>query len=136
MGRVNNQNFVAIPHSTFIDMLAYKAKLAGIKVVIMDEAYTSKCSFLDLEPIRKHAVYCGTQVTHGEFIAAQGPAFTPTSMPRIISCENHSHRLSPILDVVVRPVRVQPARRPKSRELYLGFLPLHCLTGFETLQNQ
>jgi len=29
IGGVNNQNFVAIPHSTFIHMLTYKAQLQG-----------------------------------------------------------------------------------------------------------
>jgi putative transposase len=37
IGRVNNQNFVAIPHSTFIHMLTYKAQLAGIKVIVQEE---------------------------------------------------------------------------------------------------
>ncbi|GIK36960.1 MAG: hypothetical protein BroJett011_07930 [Chloroflexota bacterium] len=40
-------------------MLSYKAKLVGIRVILQAEAYTSKCSFLDLEPIRKQAVYLG-----------------------------------------------------------------------------
>jgi putative transposase len=62
IGSVNNQNFVAIPHSTFIHMLTYKAQLTGIKVILQEESYTSKCSFLDLEPIRKHAQYCGRRV--------------------------------------------------------------------------
>ena len=53
---------MAIPHSTFIHMLTYKAQLAGIKVIVQEEGYTSKCSFLDLEPIRKHAEYDGRRV--------------------------------------------------------------------------
>jgi len=51
MGRRNNQNFVQIPHARFIDMLTYKAELAGIQVKIQEESYTSKASFLDLDPI-------------------------------------------------------------------------------------
>ncbi len=50
-GRRNNQNFVAIPHARFIDMLTYKASLVGIQVEIQEESYTSKASFLDLDPI-------------------------------------------------------------------------------------
>ena len=72
IGKVNNQNFVAIPHSTFIHMLTYKAQLAGIKVIAKEESYTSKCSFLDLEPICKHAVYCGRRVKRAEFVASDG----------------------------------------------------------------
>jgi putative transposase len=51
MGRRNNQNFVQIPHARFIDMLTYKAELVGIRVELQEESYTSKASFLDLDPI-------------------------------------------------------------------------------------
>ncbi len=51
MGRRNNQNFVQIPHARFIDMLTYKAELVGIQVAVQEESYTSKASFLDLDPI-------------------------------------------------------------------------------------
>ena len=40
-----------IPHARLIDMLTYKAILVGIKVVIVEESYTSKASFLDLEAL-------------------------------------------------------------------------------------
>src|SRR5258708_26059060 len=46
MGKRNNQNFVAIPHARFIDMLTYKAALVVIPVDVSDESYTSKTSFL------------------------------------------------------------------------------------------
>ena len=51
MGRKNNQAFVQIPHARFIDLLTYKAKLVGIDVVIVEESYTSKASFLDRDHI-------------------------------------------------------------------------------------
>lgn len=51
MGKRNNQNFVVIPHARFIDMLTYKAELVGILVEVQEESYTSKASFLDLDPI-------------------------------------------------------------------------------------
>ena len=51
MSRRNNQNFVSIPHARFIDMLTYKAELVGIHVEVQEESYTSKASFLDLDPI-------------------------------------------------------------------------------------
>ena len=50
-GKRNNQNFVNIPHARFIDMLTYKAALVGIQVEVREESYTSKASFLDLDPI-------------------------------------------------------------------------------------
>jgi putative transposase len=51
MGRKNNQAFVQIPHARFIEMLTYKAKLVGIQVILQEESYTSKASFLDRDPI-------------------------------------------------------------------------------------
>jgi putative transposase len=51
MGKKTNQNFVNIPHARFIEMLTYKAALVGIQVEITEESYTSKASFLDLDPI-------------------------------------------------------------------------------------
>ena len=51
MGKRNNQNFVQIPHARFIDMLTYKAELVGIQVEVQEESYTSKASFLDLDPV-------------------------------------------------------------------------------------
>ncbi|HLG61846.1 MAG TPA: transposase [Ktedonosporobacter sp.] len=50
-GRRNNQNFVNIPHARLIEMLTYKASLVGIQVELQEESYTSKASFLDLDPI-------------------------------------------------------------------------------------
>jgi putative transposase len=43
----NNQAFVQIPHTRFIAMLRYKAELVGITVMITEESYTSKASFLN-----------------------------------------------------------------------------------------
>ncbi|HZR38922.1 MAG TPA: transposase, partial [Ktedonobacteraceae bacterium] len=51
MGKRTNQNFVQIPHARFIQMLSYKAELVGIRVIITEESYTSKASFLDRDEI-------------------------------------------------------------------------------------
>ena len=72
LGRTNNQNFVYIPYNMLIQMLEYKCKLAGINVVIVNEAYTSKCSFLDREKISKHDIYTGRRVKRGLFISNSG----------------------------------------------------------------
>jgi putative transposase len=63
MGKRNNQNFVQIPHARFIDMLTYKAKLVGIQVEVQEESYTSKASFLDLDPIPTYKPGDGTEYT-------------------------------------------------------------------------
>jgi putative transposase len=59
MGRKNNQEFVQIPHARFIEILTYKAALVGMHVMVTEESYTSKASFLDsdelptYDPLRK-----------------------------------------------------------------------------------
>jgi putative transposase len=72
MGKKGNQRFVMIPHARFIDMLIYKAALVGIHVIVTEESYTSKCSFLDTEPIGKHDTYAGQRVKRGLFRTATG----------------------------------------------------------------
>ena len=58
MGRRNNQNFIGIPHQIMINMLIYKAKLQGIKVIQTNESYTSQTSFLDGEkPCKQNGNY-------------------------------------------------------------------------------
>ena len=72
MYRINNQNFVCIPFEMLKSMLEYKCRLAGIEVVRQEEAYTSKCSFLDNEEIRKHEKYKGTRPKRGCFKTSSG----------------------------------------------------------------
>ena len=72
MYKVNNQNFVCIPFEMLKSMLEYKCKLAGIEVVRQDEAYTSKCSFLDNEEIKKHKKYKGSRPKRGCYKTSDG----------------------------------------------------------------
>ena len=72
IGKINNQSFVSIPFYTFIQQLQYKCKLEGINVVLTEESYTSKCSFLDNESIEKHDSYLGKRIKRGLFKTAKG----------------------------------------------------------------
>lgn len=112
IGKRNNQNFVSIPHARFIEMLAYKAELAGIQIVITEESYTSKCSFLDREAICKHEKYKGKRIKRGLFRASDG---------RIINADvngslniirkafgNEVFGSDSIQGLVVSPVRMTP----------------------------
>ncbi|EFO79994.1 hypothetical protein OSCT_2149 [Oscillochloris trichoides DG-6] len=72
IGRRNNQNFVQVPHARFIQMLQYKAELVGIEVHTINESHTSRCSFLDAEPIGHRDCYLGKRVTRGMFRSANG----------------------------------------------------------------
>lgn len=67
IGKRNNQTFVNIPFLSLVTKLSYKAEEKGIRVVLVDEAYTSKCSFLDNESIQKHTNYLGIRLHRGLF---------------------------------------------------------------------
>ena len=56
LGTKNNQNFVQIPHSKFISMITYKANIEGIAVIVAEESYTSKASFLDEDVIPTYQI--------------------------------------------------------------------------------
>lgn len=72
LGRTNNQSFTNIPFYTFVKQLDYKCKLEGINVILTEESYTSKCSFLDGETIEKHESYLGKRIKRGLFKSAKG----------------------------------------------------------------
>jgi len=72
IGKKSNQNFVNIPFDMMIKQLQYKSEEVGINVKCNEESYTSKCSFLDLEPIKKHAKYLGRRVKRGLFKSSKG----------------------------------------------------------------
>ena len=67
IGKVNNQSFVTIPFLIFVQQLEYKCKLEGINVILTEESYTSKCSFLDNEPLEKKDSYLGKRISRGLF---------------------------------------------------------------------
>lgn len=70
LGKRTNQNFVGIPFYRFKQMLQYKCQLFGIYYIEREESYTSKCSFLDLEDIKKHETYMGRRIRRGLFKSA------------------------------------------------------------------
>jgi putative transposase len=51
LGKKHNQEFVQLPHAKFLALLTYKAEAQGMHVMVTEESYTSKASFLDLDPL-------------------------------------------------------------------------------------
>ena len=78
LGKQTNQNFVGIPHFRLIEMLDYKARLVGITVIVQEESYTSKSSFLGLDPIpvygktEKEPVFTGKRIKRGLYKTSTG----------------------------------------------------------------
>ncbi len=66
------QLFVLVPFHKLITLLKYKTEEKGITIELVDESYTSKCSFLDDESIQKHTKYAGKRIQRGLFKSSQG----------------------------------------------------------------
>ncbi len=116
MGRCNNREFVSLPHKRIVDNLAYKLEELGINVILVEESYTSKASFIDNDALpvfdkdtnvkytfsgkRKHR---GLYITkHGQRINADlNGAYNiiRKHVPGFSSCANPTVR-----DAVVYPV--------------------------------
>jgi len=110
LGNKTHQNMVSIPDPKFIEMLTYKAQLVGINVVVVTEEYTSKCSFLDNEPLWKQDYYQGRGIKRGLFLARNGTlsnAYVKGSL-NIIRKAFPNAFVEGIQGVVVPPVRITP----------------------------
>lgn len=72
MGKINNQNFISLSFNKLINKIQYKAEEQGIEVILQEESYTSKCSFLNNEPVQKHITYKGKRIKRGLFKTNNG----------------------------------------------------------------
>jgi len=72
LGRRNNQSFVQLPFHALVAQVKYKAALAGITTILVDERYTSRCSAYDGETVGKHKNYAGWRVSRGLFRTPAG----------------------------------------------------------------
>ncbi len=119
LGKRNNQSFVSIPYNKLIEMLSYKAKMVGIKVIITEESYTSKASFLDNDPLPVYQKGQKNQVTFSGKRVKRGLYRTGTR--KLINADvngslNIMKKAVPnafghgIKGIVVHPVGVTPAK--------------------------
>ena len=67
LSKINNQSFISIPHTDFINKLKYKFEEIGGELIICEESYTSKCDFLNNEEIKKKDEYSGKRIKRGLF---------------------------------------------------------------------
>ena len=64
--------FATIPYVTLIDQIKYKAKKVGIKVVMINESYTSGCSCIDDYTISKKCYNKKRRKKRGNFVTNNG----------------------------------------------------------------
>lgn len=78
MRKSSKQTFIQIPFYILIQMLTYKCQEKGINVILQEESYTSKSSFLDLDEIpvwdsKKNTVkFSGKRVKRGLYKSKEG----------------------------------------------------------------
>jgi len=72
LGKINNQNFVSIPYYQFINMLKYKCEEERINLILVEESYTSGCSFLDGEEVSKENYDLSRRIKRGLFRSNKG----------------------------------------------------------------
>jgi len=118
LGKQTNQNFVSIPHARLIEMLEYKARLVGIKVILQEESYTSQANFLglDLIPVygktEKESMFTGKRIKRGLYKTSTGQLINSD----INGSYNILRKAIPnafsdgIVSCVVQPRRVNPLK--------------------------
>ena len=75
MSKYSNQHFINIPHNDLICKIQYKAENIGINVILIDEKYTSKSSFIDNDFIPEDFgsyVFSGKRVKRGLYQSQKG----------------------------------------------------------------
>jgi len=112
IGKDSNRKFTQIPHATLIEKIRYKAQLEGKFFIETQEAYTSKCSALDLEPIMKHEKYLGKRVKRGLFRTSKNQYINADcngalNICRLVLGDEALKDFDSILSAVVAPVRIK-----------------------------
>lgn len=119
IGKMNNQNFVQIPHAKLIEKLQYKCKEHNILVILQEEAYTSKASFLDLDNIptyskanSKEIRYSGRRIYRGLYKANNGKLMNAdlngalNILRKVIGNELFINNSNLIEDWAVNPIKI------------------------------
>ena len=111
-GKVNNQNFVNLPFSQFVSKLEAKLKLHGVKLIRVEESYTSKVDHLAMEEMKHHAKYAGKRVKRGSFKSSIGITFNADvngALGIILKCKQNSSIIATLLGSggVTSPKRIR-----------------------------
>ena len=100
-------------------MLIYKGKILGIEVIVREESYTSRASFLSLDPIPNYGEDEATEIKFSGYRESRGMYKLKDCKTRINADVQASYNLlrkeipgifdrRGIKDVVMRPIRVTP----------------------------
>lgn len=119
IGKRNNQGFTQIPHWSFRKKIEGLCQRYGIEYIEQEESYTSKASFLDLDPIpifkanddTKHN-FSGRRISRGLYKAKAGQLINAdcNGAANILRKSNHSCLLDEVASgLLASPLRIRIA---------------------------
>jgi len=114
IGKRNNQNFVQIPFGQLMSSLESNCNNYGITYKEVVESHTSKCSYLDNEPVKHHDNYKGKRIKRGLFKTAIGLLVNADvngscNIGRKVSGDYSEMSNDHIKGVLANPLRIQIA---------------------------
>lgn len=115
MGRCNNRKFVSLPHKKIVDNLAYKLESLGINVILVEESYTSKASFIDndalpvfSEDTKEKYTFSGKRKHRGLYVTKHGCRINADLNGAFNIIRKHVPGFSPQADLMVKDAVVYP----------------------------
>ena len=115
MGRCNNRKFVSLPHKKIVDNLVYKLESLGICVILVEESYTSKASFIDNDVVpvfskeaKKKYTFSGRRKHRGLYISQHGCRINADLNGAFNIIRKHVPGFSSIVDSTVKDAVVYP----------------------------
>ncbi len=112
MDKRTKKNFQDVPFCSLLEKVKYKAALAGLEVIFTEEAYTSKSSFFDRDPLPEYVSgikhkFSGKRVGRGRYRSSDVNGSANIGR-KVIGDVDFLSRLDKSL--AARPVRINPLK--------------------------
>jgi putative transposase len=97
-----NRDFTSYPHKKLIDKITAKAAIKGIKIILQEEAHTSKCDALAFESIEHHKKYKGERSKRGLYKSSTGLEINADVNGAINIMRKNIESISPEMRIKIR----------------------------------
>ena len=115
MGRYNNRKFVSLPHKKIVENIVYKLESLGINVILVEESYTSKASFVDGDVLPvfggdadRKRTFSGRRRHRGLYVTKHGCRINADLNGAFNIIRKHVPGFSSIVDPTVKDAVVYP----------------------------
>ena len=107
MNKNSNQKFIQLPHEKLIHQIQYKAEELGINVVVIEESYTSKASFIDNDKMIKGGEFNGKRISRSLYKSENGTIINAdvNGSYNILRKCNHQFSYEVVEGVSLHPIR-------------------------------